>query len=226
MTRSPEFDYGRGQPRRTPTYGAVNHRAQNSSRRVRPKRSNLVLTALLWAVVSVAALAVATATFLAVAAPTDILRDRIVQEVRERTGRDLSIAGGTSLTFFPHVGLSLQNVSLSPPPHLQGDRFAHVEQIDVRIPLSRLLRGELAVEQIFLRRPEIYLVVDADGRRSWSFARQGQASDSIARKANSAIQPSEPIAALAAMAAVNLRVEDGIVHYTDERRQVSEKSQV
>jgi len=223
MTRSPEFDYGRGQPRRTPTYGAVNHRAQNSSRRVRPKRSNLVLTALLWAVVSVAALAVATATFLAVAAPTDILRDRIVQEVRERTGRDLSIAGGTSLTFFPHVGLSLQNVSLSPPPHLQGDRFAHVEQIDVRIPLSRLLRGELAVEQIFLRRPEIYLVVDADGRRSWSFARQGQASDSIARKANSAIQPSEPIAALAAMAAVNLRVEDGIVHYTDERRQVSEK---
>lgn len=223
MTRSPAFDHGKGQSRRTPNYGAANDRAHHSSRRVRPKRSNPVLTALLWAVVSIAALAVATATFLAIAAPTDILRGRIIQEVRERTGRDLSIAGGTSLTFFPHVGVSLQNVSLSPPPDMQSEPLARVEQIDVQIPLLRLLRGELAVEQILLRRPEIHLLVDGDGRRSWSFAKQGQVGGSTVQKANSSAVASEPITALAAMAAVNLRVEDGIIHYTDERREVSEK---
>ena len=224
MTRSPASDYDSGQPRRTPGHGAASNRGHVTPRgRIRPKRTNPALTALLWAAVSIAALAVATATFLAIAAPTDILRDRIIQEVRERTGRDLAVAGGTSLTFFPYVGISLHSVSLSPPREMRGGPMARVEQIDVRMPFSRLLRGELAVEQILLRRPEIHLLVDANGRRSWRFGKPGQIGRSAERKADSTADVSEPITALAAMAAVNLRVEDGVIHYSDERRQVKEE---
>src|SRR5438128_9646727 len=55
-------------------------------------------------------------TFLIVAAPVELVRDRLIQEVKSRTGRDLVVAGSTSLVFFPRLAISLADVAFSAPP--------------------------------------------------------------------------------------------------------------
>src|SRR5262249_28494486 len=59
-------------------------------------------------------------TFLLIAAPVDLVRDQIIGEVKSRTGRDVVVAGRTSLTFFPRLAISLGNVSFSAPPDMGG----------------------------------------------------------------------------------------------------------
>ena len=46
-------------------------------------------------------------TFLLVAAPVDLVRDRLIEQVKSRTGRDLVVSGPTSLVFFPRLAISL-----------------------------------------------------------------------------------------------------------------------
>ncbi|MCL4765627.1 MAG: AsmA family protein [Hyphomicrobiaceae bacterium] len=211
--RQPAGRASPGQPLRAPS---------NRAQRPATPQPTPLQTILLWSAVSIAALAVATATFLFIAAPTDLVRDRIVQQVRDRTGRDLAVAGGTSLTIFPSLGVSLRNVSLSPPPGMTGEPMARVAAMDVSIPLWPLLRGRLEVEQLVLRRPELDLRIDAEGRRNWVFRRPGAASVGPSRGAGGAAAGNE-LAMLQDLALGDVRIEDGAVRYLDEQRDVREE---
>ncbi len=181
---------------------------------------------LLWSAVAIAALAAATATFLVIAAPTDLVRDQIVQLVRDRTGRELTIAGGTSLTLFPSMGLAVKDASLSPPPGMDGEPLARIAEMEVRMTFWPLLSGQLQIEQIVLRRPELNLRIDADGRRSWDFRRRGADRDSATRRSGAEAgaggtrgeRKLDSGAALRSLAFADVRIEDGIMRYADERR--------
>jgi len=181
-----------------------------------------VQTFLLWSVVSIAALAIATATFLVIAAPIDLVRDQLVQKVRDRTGRDLAVAGPTSLTFFPSMGLSLRDVSLSPPPGMTGEPMARVAEMNVRMPLWPLLRGEVQIEKLVLRRPELDLRIDAEGRRNWEFRRLADKPTGVSRGAGGGKGGSD-LDRLRSLSLGDVRIEDGTIRYFDERRALREE---
>src|SRR5205809_1633960 len=69
-----------------------------------------------YAALGVGCILLGAVTFLIIAAPVDLVRDRLVQQVKSRTGRDLVVAGPTSLALFPRPALSLANVAISAPP--------------------------------------------------------------------------------------------------------------
>lgn len=125
---------------------------------------------LLNASVGLAALAVAVATFLAIAPPTELVRDRIIAEVKNRTGRDLVIAGSTHFTMLPGLGITATDVSLSAPPEMPGDPLLTAAKLEVSIALLPMLLRDVQVERFVLHRPHITLRVDQSGRRSWDFA--------------------------------------------------------
>lgn len=133
-------------------------------------RGGGVLKVLTLGLVGILALAVAGVGLLLVAAPTDMIRDRVVAEVKTRTGRDLVIAGKTSLTFLPSLGISLTDVTLSAPPTMPGPPLLKAAGLDVKIALLPLVTREVTVEHLDLKQPVIELRVDAQGRRSWEFA--------------------------------------------------------
>ncbi len=171
---------------------------------------------------SIAALAVASATFLFIATPTDLIRDRVVQEVRQRTGRDLSVAGGSSLSVLNGLGVRLHDVSLSSPPEMAGEPMARVAEIDVRIPFWSLIRGELLVERLVLKRPALNLRVDADGRRSWTFDRPNRKAGTQ-RGAGGGAKGSDLAADLRKLPVANVLIEDGTVTYVNEKREIEEE---
>ncbi len=180
-----------------------------------------------YATLGVACVLLAAVTFLLVAAPVDLLRDQIVQQVKARTGRDLVIAGPASITFFPRVTLALSDVSLSAPPDMGGPPTLAMPRLDVGVRLSSLLSRRIAVTRVVLNRPAISLVVDAQGRRSWEsaavttmpmrYAQATGATASDARPVRPATNGADIAAALQAFGPANVRVADGTVRYVDER---------
>lgn len=112
----------------------------------------------------------AGAAYLVYAFPTELLRDEIIAEVKAKTGRDLIIAGPTSFTFYPSVGLSMRDVTLSAPPGMSGKPLVTMAVLDASVRLMPLLKRDIRVERLVLQKPVFELYTDAKGRKSWEFA--------------------------------------------------------
>jgi len=136
-----------------------------------------VTSTLVYGGLGLAALIVGAAAFMLLALPAGIVRDRVIAAVKEKTGRDLVIAGSPSFAFFPAFAVTLPDVSLSAAPGFQGDRpFAAARAIDVSVDLMPLLRREVRVRTLVVRDPVFNLDVDSSGRKSWEFAVRDEAS--------------------------------------------------
>jgi AsmA protein len=112
----------------------------------------------------------AGAAYFVMNAPADLVRDRIVAEVKAKTGRDLKIAGPATFTLYPNIGVSMHDVSLSPPPGMTGKPLVTMEGLDVSVRILPLLKREVYVERIILQKPVFELYADKQGRKSWEFA--------------------------------------------------------
>lgn len=106
-------------------------------------------------------------------APVGILRDQLIREVQVRTGRDLVIAGPTTLAVWPALAVSMGDVRFSAPPAMGGAPFVAMRRLDASIRLMPLLSRRLEIRQIVLTEPVFELRIDARGRRSWDFAALG-----------------------------------------------------
>ncbi len=179
----------------------------------------------------------AGATFLAVSPPTGLIKDRIVAEVKARTGRDLTIAGKARFTFVPELGVTLENVALSAPPTMPGPPLITADGMDVRLALAPLIMREIKVERLVLQRPVIDLRVDANGRRNWDFAEADPLRVPGPRFAQAATRPDtrkdlqdfaknastpQPIsrksAPLESLTLGDVRIVDGTLRYADQRQ--------
>ena len=118
----------------------------------------------------VVGLAGAGAAALYIAGPADFVRDQIVQRVKNETGRDLVIKGPTSFTFYPSLGVSMSNVSLSAPPGMTAPPLITIKSLTASVALMPLLKREVEVQDVRLEEPVLSLQVDAGGRKSWEFA--------------------------------------------------------
>ncbi len=170
----PSFEeraYGHGQnPQHPPSLRAPQRHHGGPPRRPRKKRSGLgaILFVVLLGVIAVVS---AAGVFLISNPPTDLIRAQLIDQVKSRTGRTLSIAGPTKFTVFPSIGLSMKDVTLSPPPGMSGAAFAKMAGLDVSVRLLPLLKREVSIDRLVLQQPVIDLRVDKTGAKSWDFAR-------------------------------------------------------
>lgn len=205
-------------------------------RRPPPRPSN----SLKWVAIGVLVLiglAAGAAALMFAAGPSALIRGQMIAQVKTKTGRDLTISGPTSFTFYPSIGLQMQDVALSAPPGMATKPFVTMKALDVSVRLMPLFKREVAVERLALREPVFHLDVDKSGRRSWDFAPPGKqahlpARVQVAQAAAPADAPTitdAPAAPLpqvpATRAAAGLeqlqlkdvRIEKGVVHFADAR---------
>jgi AsmA protein len=124
----------------------------------------------LYALLVTVSLVLAGATFLIISSPADLLRERLIEEVHSRTGRDLAVRGGASLTLFPSPGVVLRDVELAGPAGLTAPAVLRAETVIARLAWRPLIEGRVAVRALILTRALLDLVVDDEGRRNWDFA--------------------------------------------------------
>lgn len=199
----------------------------------------LITYCLLGLVAFAVAAAIAAFAFI----PTGLIRDRLQTEVRTRTGRDLVIAGTTSLTLWPRPSVSIRDVTLSSPPDMGATPLLKVAEVEVAVQLLPLLLHDVSIDRLILRKPELDLRVDAKGKRSWDFAEAaprvrlaqalapGQSGDSktlpkelqdFMRGSSDGTERPSPKSRIGDISLGNVSVVDGIVRYRDARAAVDE----
>lgn len=193
----------------------------------RTEPTGSLVTALVYGAVVMIGGVIGAGAFLAATAPTDIIRNEIAAAVRAETGRELTVGGATSFTFFPSAGLTLRDVTLAPPPGMTGPPTAAIPEIAVHVRLWPLVRQRVEMTRIVLRKPVLDLRIDAEGRRSWDVAAAtGGAMLRFAQAATTSTDAAPPRQrrtdkAVDRVHVSEVAVEGATVRFTDERRGTS-----
>lgn len=95
-------------------------------------------------------------------------RDQIAAAVKEKTGRDLTIAGDIGWSVFPWLGVEVGDTQLSNAAGFGDEPFARVEAVQVRVKLLPLLRKEVEMSTLVLDGLRVNLAKDKAGRTNWS----------------------------------------------------------
>ena len=158
-------------------------------------------------------LAVILGVYLAMTFDPNAYKDRIEDKVAEVTGRELTLAGSIELTFFPSLGLRLEDARLANAEGLADTPFAEVRVVDVAVAVLPLIRGEIEVQRIEADGVSVYLARDAEGRSNWDdlIERAKQPREGAAEDLGNA-GPARPQSALgdihiAGLEVTNLRLE-------------------
>lgn len=159
------------------------------------------------------------AAFLVVAAPVDLIRDRVVELVRDRAGRDVVVAGGTSVSLFPRVTVALGEVALASPQDMPGEPTLRAGAVEVEVGYWSLLTGRPKPQRVVLHRPVIELAVDGDGRRSWDVAAARSRPSGADAAPPAKVDGGRPVAgSVPRIAAIGeVHIVDGTVRYRDAR---------
>ena len=101
--------------------------------------------------------------------PTDSIKADIAAEVRKATGRTLSINGALNFRILPKPGVSVDDVALSNAAQGGDTPMVHLDSATVEVALFPLITGNVQVNRIVLRKPDIVLEQYADGTNNWTF---------------------------------------------------------
>jgi AsmA protein len=92
-------------------------------------------------------------------------KPQIVDLVKEKTGRTLTMDGKIGLTFFPRIGAEVEKVALSEPKSTKT--FARIDEARVALALLPLLRKQVIVDQVTLSGLAVDLARYKDGRTNF-----------------------------------------------------------
>lgn len=152
--------------------------------------------------------------------PVDVVRERLVQHVRDATGRELSISGKLSVSVLPRLEVEIGDVALGNAPWAKEPQMITLSKILVGLKILPLLSGEVAISRFVLVEPVIHLEVDKKGRRNWVFRPAGKVEAKAAPGEAPAAKAEEGAGRSAGPAVESLRLGDvrlvnGTVTYFD-----------
>lgn len=112
-------------------------------------------------------LVVAAALILPRVIDPNLYRERITALVKEKTGRQLIIAGDIGWSVFPWLGVELGAVRLANAPGFGDQPFARVEGMQMRVKLLPLLSRQVEMSTVVLDGLQLNLARDKAGRNNW-----------------------------------------------------------
>jgi AsmA protein len=135
-------------------------------------------------------------------------KERIEQDVKSSTGRDLVLAGPIKLSVFPWIALQLGPVSLGNPPGFGAGPFASVQYASLRVKLVPLLRKRLQIGHIEIDGLDLHLMRNAQGQGNWEIGANENAGGArnAASSPRSATSSSEALRSVAGVAIKDSRV--------------------
>ncbi len=109
-------------------------------------------------------------------------KPRIQQMAAESIGREVVLNGAIEWSVFPWVAINLNDVSIANESGFKGEYLASVAQVSARVKLLPLLKKQIQVGQIELKKPDIKLQVAQSGNSNWQsildYLEQGSESPS------------------------------------------------
>ncbi len=135
-------------------------------------------------------------------------RDRIAEEVKGETGRDLIIEGDLELSFFPWFAINIGKTSLSNAPGFGEEPFLSFDEARASVKVLPLIRRKgLEIGNIVLDSFQLNLKVAADGRNNWQDLEQAGGTQPEAGEAGPDTSRTLDVA--------GVEIRNAAVHYDD-----------
>lgn len=120
--------------------------------------------------------------------PKDLAAREAERRIEEATDRDLVLGGNVELTFWPALGFSVDQVSLSNPRDFDSvarrggveaaeTPFLAADRIVFAVAVMPLLRGEVQVKNLILTGADVQLRAKEDGTSNWTFPTDEEADE-------------------------------------------------
>ena len=152
--------------------------------------------------------------------PND-LKPRLADAVREHTGLELSLNGPLSWTFYPRIGITVEDASARLPDQNEGEApFAAFRQAEARLRFAPLLSGNIEVDGFTLDGLRLNLERDEQGRGNWETLIDTAAHQDNAPPASPSRRPQRVTTAgdrPLAMDIASIQISDGQVHFEDHQ---------
>ncbi|NAW32905.1 AsmA family protein [Halomonas alimentaria] len=179
-----------------------------------------LLSTLLAAIGILAVLAVGAVVYVTTFLDPEDLKPRLEEVVQERVGLTLSLEGPISWSFYPRLGVGVEQAEAWLPEQSAGEdpAFMAFRRAEVSLAFASLLRGEVAIDGMTLDGLRLNLARDEDGRGNWESLMErfaGGDDPSTPASASSAPVPGGGNGPSVAFNIASVEVKDGEVSYTD-----------
>lgn len=148
-------------------------------------------------------------------------KEQITQVVKEKTGRELSIPGDISLSFFPWIGLDLGKVNISNAKGFGKAPFAEMEHLQVRAKLLALFKLKLEADTIVIEGLKLNLAKNAQGISNWDDLTQPATRTKVPTqtqtKKKAPAKKASPEEILGAIALNGLKIERAQFNWDDQQ---------
>ena len=101
--------------------------------------------------------------------PADKIAQIAGDQLRKVTGRDVTISGDVSMTFWPVLGVTAGGLEVGNASWAKDGAMLSTSNAAIGVDASALLRGEIRITNIEAQSPTIRLESRKDGRASWQF---------------------------------------------------------
>lgn len=149
-------------------------------------------------------------TVLVVFVDPNNFRGAISDALETQTGRSVAIDGSLSWQFFPRLGIDVGAVSIGSGAEFADTPLISTQGLSFGMQVMPLLRGELALETLRIRAPQINLIRQANGQTNWqTLGSSGNGQPS------SAGASSTPPTWLAGFSLGGITLTDGQIRFND-----------
>ena len=127
----------------------------------------------------------------------DYLKAQLAAQVKQATGRELTIRGKASLSLFPNVAVHVEDVTLGNPAGFASPYFISVKKLETGAALRPLLAKDLQITGITLEGAVVNLEENAQGAKNWEFpleAAKAQEKENV-KKQEAASTAASPLSA-------------------------------
>lgn len=141
-----------------------------------------------WLVIALFTLCVFFAAYISLFFDPNDYKPQIIEFVKEKTGRQLTIEDDLKWTFFPHVGIKLGGINVSNPEGFEYPKLLQVKQAVADVELLPLLQKAVVIQQLKLDGLTFILETQKDGRSGLDglMASQPEQTSPLADRSSSA----------------------------------------
>lgn len=153
--------------------------------------------------------------------PND-LKPRLIEVVRQQSGLELALDGPLSWSFYPRLGVSVEQAEAWLPDQPPEEPFVAFERAEVSLSLAPLLSGEIAIDGLTLDAMHLNLKRDEQGRGNWQVllerlqSRGEEAEEALAPASSGPADPAGDDMAVALNIA-SVQVRNGEILFSDRQ---------
>ena len=109
--------------------------------------------------------------------PQERIAEIAAEQIRNQTGREVTIGGGVRLSLWPTLGVKTGPVTVANADWADAEPMLRAEALSVGLSARDLLRGRIRVSEVVAEQPDLRLQQSADGVGNWEFTETEAVTD-------------------------------------------------